>query len=213
MEKALKTFAAVSFCALLISSYCDCAFAEGETGGATNIDPLAGVSKIVEWFSNLNATFDRLTLLAEQKQFESKVDDVREGLYRLETRSQKFIGDIPDDKPTGETKQKLQVEADDLLHQTDDLQRQLESIGANLRLRDGGRLEELGWSGLRTRGFALHAASAALTSDSEWNAPEIRRELTAGVIQLRIAQKDATQFSNKLANARLPVVSPASSVK
>ncbi|MGX6998851.1 hypothetical protein [Caballeronia sp. KNU42] len=170
-----------------------------EALNTADLEPLHDVTEIVRWFNALNDTFDQLTLVAQHKQLESKVDKMRKDLYQLETGSQDLLDQIPNSRPTGAKQQQLLTEDQNLLKRVKTLKTEADALGADIRLHDGTPFEKIERFAMHGKKAALEKTQSALTSQSAWDADDIRAELKDGIDAVRTAQIAATTFVQKLA--------------
>jgi hypothetical protein len=169
-------------------------------------EPFDGVSKLVEWFANLNAKFDKIVIAEKQGQLLRSVDRLRKELYSLEADTQILLDNIPDKAPNAEQNEQLKGLSDVLMITVERLGHSAREIGADLRLNEGIDVEHALTYGLGTRRKALTYLQQALNEAAArpwaWNAQEVRARLDKGLQAIRTAQVAVTMFRQKLASSK-----------
>lgn len=162
-------------------------------------DPLGGVNYLVTWLEKLDSQFDSLVISEKKAQFQRSVDHLRKSLYELEADSRDLLNGIPDQKPTGPSRDHLLALERRLNKTVESLTEDVRAIGADLRLNDAMEVQMKFGQGLRARVLALTYLEEQLDSDSVWDSERIRRHLTEGISAVFDAQIAATALSKKLA--------------
>lgn len=168
-------------------------------------DPFDGVTKVVDWFMELNSKFDRLVANEQRAQLIRSVDRLRKNLYTLEADTQLLLDSIPDERPVGARREQLMVFVDDLMETVERLSSSVRDIGADLRLNEAIEIEARLTYGLRSRKMVLTylenciGRSDSLTDTSpHWDAVRIRGRIRQGLAAVKDAQLAATKFRQKL---------------
>lgn len=96
------------------------------------------------------------------------VDRVRKTLYVLEVDARMLRERILDNPPPREIRDSLDGLAEDLQDTVGELGRDVRRVGADLRLSEAENLDQIIFTGLRTRGEALTYFRAALRNRDAW---------------------------------------------
>jgi hypothetical protein len=169
-------------------------------GSGTSGNPFDGITKLVAWFSSLNAQFDELIAAEERRQFARQVDDIRRALYSLETDTRVLLARIPTNAPTERQRENLRGQADELMLTVQDLHHTLAEVGADFRLSEADEAEAILSDALGARRTALFILEDALAQSEEgiWDPVTIREQLTRGLQAVREAQRAVTDFRKRL---------------
>lgn len=163
-------------------------------------DPIAGVSKMIDWFSKLNEQVDKIIEVEKRGQLIRAVDRVRKDLYALEAEAVILRDSVPESRPTTENREYLQQLSTNLLQVVRRLSVSVRDVGAELRLNNAAEIESALTYGLRTRGLILTEFQYALAESAEgkWNPSEVRGRLDVGIKAVKAAQLAATTFRRNL---------------
>lgn len=162
-------------------------------------EPFDGITRLVDWFDELNNKFDQLVAKEQRAQLSRSVDRLRTQLYELEADTQALLDSIPDQLPEGQKKSELRVVVNELKIRVAGLGQSVRDIGAELRLAEANQIERRLTFGLRSRRRYLTFVEARIEGRGKWDATEVRDRLNRGLNAVRDAQLAATKFSQQLA--------------
>jgi hypothetical protein len=167
--------------------------------GGEVLEPLDGITKIVEWFKKLNEDFDQIVDMEKKGQLQRSIDRLRQSLFEVESDTKALKALIPDSRPQDDSSVGKLVRYNMALSSSiETLSSAVRELGADIMLYNGEEAAAALGNGIVAKGGALVYLDNSLAG-GPWDGEAIRAKLDNGLGAIHEALLAVTEFERKLA--------------
>ena len=160
-------------------------------------NPFEAVSRIVEWFDNLNKKFDEIVRTEPNKQLIGSIDDLLAVLNAIETGTQTIQANLPEEPPNEKQKEFLEVHIQQLKRDlVDAVNYCVHDIGPELQLDDADSADHL-IPNLNDKTIAVTFLDDML-NHGPWDSKRTTELLDKGLKSIRDVRNKVAEFRTKL---------------